>query len=178
MGVTARANLSTYRFGFVILKEVIVLLKKLFKFIIPIVLLLPIILYVAIVITNNCIADKIEKDLIKYDLPANTVLVDSISAAGKLMGSGNGMQYMGSILVSSDLTEQDISSHYGKQFDFIEVRHQETEALDFIMGHKQFKQLKDTNIDTYYSVTCWNENTTENLGDFIIFLLNLDLRAH
>ncbi len=154
------------------------MLKKLLKIIIPIILLSPIIVYVAIVITNNCIADKIEKDLIKYDLPANTVLVDSVSAAGKLVGSGNGMQYMGSILVSSDLTEQEISKHYGKQFDFIEVRHQETEALDFIMANKHFKRLKDTNVNTYYSVTCWDENTTEHFNDFIIALLDLDLRAH
>lgn len=153
-------------------------MKKLFKIIIPIVLLLPIILYIAIAVTNNCIADKIEKDLIKYDLPENTVLFDSISAAGKLVGSGNGMQYMGSILVSSDLTEQEISKYYNKQFDYIEVRRQETEALDFIMANKHFKRLKDTTVNTYYSVTCWDENTTENLNDFIIFLLNLDLRAH
>ena len=135
-------------------------MKKLFKIIIPIVLLLPIILYIAIAVTNNCIADKIEKNLIEYPLPDNTVLVDSTSKAGKLVGSGNGMQYMGSILVSSDLTEQEISEHYGKQFRFIEVTKQENATTN-----------------TYW-VTCWDENTTENLNDFIIFLLNLDLRAH
>ena len=54
-------------------------------------------------------SEKIEKDLVSYELPTNTKLVDSISVAGKLAGNGNGMQYMGSVLVVSDLSEEELN---------------------------------------------------------------------
>ena len=108
--------------------------RKIFIILLIVIIALSTIFYVAIVITNNSIADKIEKDLVSYELPTNTKLIDSLSAAGKLTGSGNGMQYMGAILVDSDLSIEALKEHYSSQFDYIEVNEQKTVNLDFIQN--------------------------------------------
>lgn len=154
------------------------MVKKLFKFIAPIIIALPIVLYIALVITNDGIARRIEKDLSKFIPPTNTVLVDSISIAGKLTGNGNGMQYMGSILVTSDLSKEELFEYYSQHFDDIEVREQETEVLDFINTRNySFKLFSDPNA-TYYSITCWDANRGGQFNDFITQLLDLDIRGH
>lgn len=155
------------------------MLKKLFKIIVPIVVVLiasPFVLYGAIVLTNNSIADKVEKQLIAYNMPDNTVFVDSVSAAGKLVGNGNGMQYMGSILVESDLNEQELKEHYGKDFDYVEVRKQENANIDFLNSDKySFNGFSAVEGKSYYSITCWGSDSS--YGGFISVLLDLDLRG-
>ena len=69
---------------------------------------------VSIPIVNNCIADNVEKELRSLPLPESTELVDSISAAGKLSGNGNGMQYLGAILVESDLSIEELTEYYAQ----------------------------------------------------------------
>lgn len=143
------------------------------------IVVLPIISYLGIVITNNIIADKIEKNLIAYELPANTKLVDSISIAGKLTGNGNGMQYMGAILVDTDLSKEELKEYYGLKFDYIEVREQETADIDFInIGNYSFNDFSSENADSYYSITCWDDSRREEFGDFISELLDFDIRGH
>ena len=68
--------------------------KRIFIILLISIIVLPVILYVGIVVINNSIADKIEKNLSVCELPKNTELIDSVSIAGKLTGNGNGMQYM------------------------------------------------------------------------------------
>ena len=103
-------------------------MKKKWFFIIPIVALLialsPIAAYFGIVAANNSIANRVEKELKSYPLPEDTLFLDSVSLAGKLVGNGNGMQYMGSILVISDLTEEELYEYYSQSFGNVEVRKQ------------------------------------------------------
>ncbi len=151
------------------------IVKKLLIIIFAIIILLPILLYASIVITNNCIADKIETDLVKYQTPAKTEIVDSISIPGKLTGNGNGMQYMGSILVKSDLSENELLNYYGSAFEFIEVREQKSAKIDFInKRNHSFNATIEEDGDTYYSITCWDSNRSEIFSDFLDF----DLRGH
>ena len=138
---------------------------------------LPIISYIGIVVTNNSIAEKIEKDLVSYELPTNTKLVDSVSVAAKLTGSGNGMQYMGAILVDSDLSKEELKEHYSSEFDYIEVNEQETVNLDFIQSVSFDADIK-LGDKTYYSIICWDDNRSEMFGDFISELLDFDIRGH
>ena len=138
---------------------------------------LPIVSYIGIVVTNNSIAEKIEKDLVSYDLPTNTKLVDSISVAGKLTGSGNGMQYMGAILVDSDLSKDALKEHYSSKFDYIEVNEQKTVNLDFIQN-VSFNADIESGDKTYYSIICWDDNRREILGNLISELLDFDIRGH
>ena len=142
-----------------------------------VIFVLPIVLYIGIVVTNNSIAEKIEKDLVSYELPINTKLVDSISVAGKLTGSGNGMQYMGAILVDSDLSKEELKEHYSSEFDYIEVNEQETVNLDFIQSVSFDADIK-LGDKTYYSIICWDDNRSEMFGDFISELLDFDIRGH
>ena len=140
-------------------------------------LVLPIISYIGIVITNNSIADKIERELVSYELPTNTKLVDSISAAAKLTGNGNGMQYMGAILVDSDLSAEELKEYYSTEFDFIEVNVQETVNLDFIQRVTFNADIKPGE-KTYYSIICWDDNRRETFGNFISELLDFDIRGY
>lgn len=129
-----------------------------------------------IVITNNIIADNIEKEIKNYALPENTEIIDSLSIAGKYTGSGNGMQYLGAILVKSELSEEEIKEHYKEKFQHIEVHKQETTELEFLdipSGHR-FKQF-DVDNGSYYCVACWG-GYIEN--DAIREILNSDLRGH
>lgn len=152
------------------------ILKRIFVILLITIIALPFITYIGIVITNNCIANEIEKDLVSYELPSNTTLVDSISVASKLTGSGNGMQYMGALLVKSDLNSTELKEYYDVNFDFVEVQKQVSPKLDFIRTIYFNAVLEPEN--TYYSIICWDSNRRELLGDFITELLDFDIRGH
>ena len=152
---------------------------KLKKWIPIFVCIILVVTYIGIITTNNYLAKKIEKDLLEYQLPANTELVDSISVTGKLTGNGNGMQYMGAILVYSDLSIEALKNHYSKQFDFIEVRVQKTANIDYIhAGNYSFNAALEAEGKTYYSVTCWDSNRLELFGEVIVRFLDLDIRGN
>ena len=138
---------------------------------------LPVISYIGIVVTNNSIANKIENDLVSYKLPINKKFVDSVSAAAKLTGNGNGMQYMGAILVDSNLSKEELKEHYSSEFDYIEVNEQETVNLEFIQT-VSFDADIETGDKTYYSIICWDDNRREVFGNFISELLDFDIRGH
>ena len=152
--------------------------KRIFLVLLILLLSLPIITYLGIVIANNRIADKIEKDLVAYQTPTNTELVDSISIAAKLTGSGNGMQYMGSILVRSDLSIDELEAYYNEGFESIDVTKQESASLDFIRPGYRFGVTIEAEDNTYYSITNWDSDREETFSDFIIMLLDFDIRGH
>ena len=154
------------------------IVKKIAVVFLVVVIVLPILAYAAIVITNNYLADTIEKELVNYSMPSNTELIDSISITGKLIGNGNGMQYMGSILVKSDLSCDELIEYYSNDFYFIEVREQKTASIDFIGPRNYSFNAKLEEDETYYSITCWDIDTTEYFGQFIIKLLDFDIRGH
>ena len=107
------------------------LFKKIIASLLVVLILLPILFYVSVVVTNNYIANRIEKNLTSYELPEDTKLIDSFSKAEKLSGNGNGMQYVGVILVESELSAGAIKAHYSQKFDFIEVNEQKNEEIRF-----------------------------------------------
>ncbi|MBR5314444.1 MAG: hypothetical protein IKU45_03405 [Clostridia bacterium] len=154
------------------------IIKRMFLILVAFLIVLPIIFYVGIVVMNNSIADRIEKDLIAYQLPQNTELVDSISIAGRLTGNGNGMQYMGAILVDSDLSEDALKKHYSSKFDYIEVIKQEKPNMDFIYSKNYSFNDFDAANNVYYSVICFDDDRREKYGDFISNLLDFDIRGH
>ena len=153
------------------------IVKKIFITLLIAIFILPVISYIGIVVTNNSIADKIEKDLVSYQLPSNTKLVDSVSAAAKLTGNGNGMQYMGAILVDSDLSKEELKEYYSSEFDFIEVNKQESAKLDYIQNVSFSEDIEMVD-KTYYSIICWDDDRREKFGDFISELLDFDIRGH
>lgn len=151
--------------------------RKIFIILLIVIIAFSTIFYLAIVITNNSIADKIEKDIVSYELPTNTKLIDSLSAAGKLTGSGNGMQYMGAILIESDLSADEIKEYYSSEFDYIEVNEQETVNLS-VLQNVSFNADIESGEKTYYSIICWDDQGREMFGDFVSKLLDFDIRGH
>ena len=77
----------------------------------------------AIPVVNNAVALGIERELKETTLPAQTELVESISVAGRY--TGKGMQYFGAVLIKSELSLEEIASHYP---DY-EVEYQLTAAI-------------------------------------------------
>lgn len=131
-------------------------LKNLLLFTPLILFLLPVIIYISIMLINNGIAYNTLKELKSIELPPNTKIEWSESKAGKLIGSGNGMQYFGSILVDSDLSENELKEYYKKHNKYIEVVPlQENNSFIITMQGNR-------NIDS----------------EFMLFLLDLDLRGH
>ena len=152
--------------------------KRIFLVLLIVIISLPFVSYSGIVVTNNWIADRIEKNLVKYQLPSETELLDSVSVAGKLTGSGNGMQYMGAILVESNLNAEELKKHYGSDFEYIEVRKQKNETLVFDHGSYSFQNLPKTQDTPCYSIICWDANRKELVGDVISEILDFDIRGH
>lgn len=152
--------------------------KRIIVTLLIIIALLPFVLYAGIFIANNIIADNVEKDLVAYQLPASTKLVDSISIAGKLTGNGNGMQYMGSILVETNLSEQELKEHYGLKDKYVQIRKQDTAKIDFLnSGAYSFSGFVEDKKESYYSITCWADKRAK-YGELVSELLDFDIRGH
>lgn len=64
---------------------------------------------------NDAVAHEVETALLDTPLPADAELVDSMSVAGKLSGNGNGMQYLGVLLIRSDETLSELQTFYSAQ---------------------------------------------------------------
>lgn len=153
-------------------------IKKTLKIFLVILALLPFAFCATIPIANNCIADKVEKKLKSYPLPTDTDLVESISVAGKLTGNGNGMQYMGAILITSDLSRQEILEYYQNEFEYIEVQEQTSPAIESIRPNSaNFNRFDFESNQTYYSVVSWG-SSSDYVNEFISNILDLDLRGH
>ncbi len=61
-------------------------------------------------VANNFIAHGIKKELEALPLPADTTLVESVSVAGKMNGSG--VQYVAALLLHSELSQQELQNYY------------------------------------------------------------------
>lgn len=61
---------------------------------------------------NNLGARAAADGLCRIPLPENTRRLDAVSAAGKLVGNGNGMQYFSAILLESSLSREELDAYY------------------------------------------------------------------
>ena len=130
--------------------------------------------YIGITIGNDCLAKRVEKDLKAYPLPSQTTLVESVCAAGKLTGNGNGMQYMGALLI----TAEDILKHYQTTFAYVDLQRQTSPTIASLhRGAVRFRKTDFTDGQPYYAVICWGSQD-DYVGEFIGGLLNGDLRGH
>lgn len=157
-------------------------MKKIKVFIIAIAIwcaLSPFLFYSAIVITNNCIANDVEKKLVKCSFPENTQIISSISVAGKMRGNGNGMQYMGSILVRSDLSKEQLLAYYNAKIDGVEVEKQKDAYIDFIHSPSRFYNVpNDMDFENCYSIIYIEYDADNYFNGLITELLNIDIRGH
>ncbi len=150
---------------------------KFLAFFICFLVLLPVLFYSTIAIVNNCIANNIEQKLVALDLPENTELTDSISIAEKLFGNGNGMQYFGAILVTSELSEEELKQHYS-QFDeevFVEIKED-----NFVISEKYNYAFSnfypDKNNYIIWRIE-YNSDKAHETENFLYDLLDMDFRG-
>lgn len=115
-------------------------------------------LLVATPFVNNYSAVKIEKRLLTLPLPEKTEYIESISKAGKMTGNGNGMQFLGAMLVQSELTLEELDAYYTtyreNQWDCI-VEMQGSPILEFI-EHGEVSFVTDISPDEgYFVIYSW-----------------------
>ena len=138
-----------------------------------ILVLLLILFLISIPMVNDFTAAQVKNRLEHLPLPENSAQVDSLSNAGKMVGNGNGMQYLGAILVQSDLSLKELESHYAKfrvnQWDCI-ITEYHGGRLEFIdIGNLHFSTELDAT-KNYYVVYSW----VSGIG----FFEEVDLRGH
>ncbi|WP_148930881.1 hypothetical protein [Paenibacillus methanolicus] len=108
-------------------------------------------------------------------LPDKNERVDAVSAARKLVGNGNGMQFFGTMLIRSELTLEQLHDYYTasrkKDRSYI-VERQAGNEIDFIdHGDLIFKELPtDEARSDYYIVYTWGSSNYP--------LSDLNLRGH
>ncbi len=131
-----------------------------------IIIAVPVILSSVIYFGNNIIAAQIVTDIESVPLPQNTQSVESTSLAGKLSGNGNGMQYIGTVLIESESSLADLKAHYAK-YGFY-VAEQKTQKIIQI-EHYTRNFSTDVSSGNYYIVYGYGTG-----NDFF----DLDLRGH
>jgi hypothetical protein len=124
----------------------------------------------AIPIVNNAIALGVEKDLKNLPLPEKTELIETTSKAGKFVGSGNGMQYFGAILIRSEKTLDELSAYYSQKLADVVVKEQNTQKIQCVEhGGLSFK-TQITATEDYYIVYLFGSGNA--------LFSELDIRGH
>ncbi|MCR5167971.1 MAG: hypothetical protein K6C13_12290 [Oscillospiraceae bacterium] len=129
-----------------------------------------------IFVINNSIAVHTMNDVRRVPLPEKTEFIEKISTAGKFTGNGNGMQYLGAILIKSELSEEKLKNHYSSYSENDRIYTVESQ------NDKRIKQAEnytlsfktDMNGDNYFIVYSYGSSGND-LADSI---LDLDIRGH
>lgn len=138
-------------------------------------ILIPILAQFGVQIANNCIAMEVEKEIKSLPLPERTNYIESISAADKLVGNGNGMQYFGAMLIKSELSLEELDTYYSvyRENNWEYVVGYQTDGVimdeNWIVGDLGFKS--DIDSDDYYIVYSWGDTDVDFLSWF-------DIRGH
>ena len=138
-------------------------------------ILIPIIVRFGVQIANNCIAMEVEKEIKSLPLPERTNYIESISAAEKLVGNGNGMQYFGAMLIKSELSLEELDTYYSvyRENDWVYLVRRQTDSVimdeNWTVGDLSFKS--DIYSDDYYVVYSWGDTD-------IVFVSWFDISGH
>ena len=91
--------------------------KKILK-VMLVIIILPVLLlallFVGSPIYNEYLLYGLSSQLKEYPLPVKTEFIELESVCGKLNGNGNGMNFCACLLVKSELSAEEIKSHYKK----------------------------------------------------------------
>ena len=136
------------------------------KILIPICVIAVLVCFVAVFIplSNDRAAENIAKQL-ESSVPADTVIIESVSKSGKLTGNGNGMQYFGAVLIKSGLTPDELSDFYSDAI----VKKQTSQKIEVAEhGQMSFETVIDG--DNYYIVYMFGNSSSP--------FAELDIRGH
>lgn len=127
---------------------------------VAIILIILLLFILSIPLVNNLCAIKVKNELENLPLPDNTEFIESVWQAGKLNGNGNGMQYLGLLLLKSELSYDEINEFYKsyrKNAWQYKIKAQETQKADIIEhGELVFSHKLDSS-QKYYIVYSWGE---------------------
>ena len=154
-------------------------MKKSFKIIIAL-FLLPLVFDVVIMLTNTIIADRVETQLLEIDLPENTQLADSMSTAQRLYGNGNGMQYIGQLLVTTELTQEELRAYYNDINEEIDVKKLDSPVISEYIPKLEFKNFDSSKNNYMIELVEFNPGTFDSYfsKNFFWKILDLDIRGH
>ena len=146
-------------------------MKKRIIIIVTIVVLFLVFL-LSIPVVNNGTAKKTAEKIKNTDIPKTSEYVESFSAAGKLVGNGNGMQYFGGILIKSELSLEELKIYYSQfaqnEWEYI-VQNQAGRNVT-VIEHGNLTLNTDIETDNYFIVYSWGDNDT--------VFDELDIRGH
>lgn len=128
---------------------------------------------IAAPIVNDNMAKKTANEFADLPLPNSTEFIEPIYKAGKLVGNGNGMQYLGAILIKSELSLEELKEYYSgyaeKEWNCIVENQIDTDVI--IMGeHTGLTFKTDIEGDNYFIVYSSGDNNT--------IFHELDIRGH
>ncbi|MBE6776146.1 MAG: hypothetical protein E7543_08165 [Ruminococcaceae bacterium] len=154
-------------------------MKKSVKIIIS-VLLIPCIFSVTVMLVNDIAANKTEKELSVFPLPEKTQLAETNSVAGKLYGNGNGMQYIGQLLVTTELTEEELYAHYSEVDEYIVIKKMDSPVISEYFPKQEFKSFDSTKNNYMVELVRYNPGTFDSYfsENFFWKLLDCDIRGH
>lgn len=122
---------------------------------------------------NDAYAKKTANELVELPLPKDTQYMESVYRAGKLVGCGNGMQYLGAILIKSELSLEELEEYYSSYAEHdweCIVENQAGADIEWIEHEGGLAFQTDVEGGDYYIVYSWGSNDTL----FDVF----DLRGH
>lgn len=126
----------------------------------------------SIPLMNNHCAYKVEKELCEAPIPEKTEIVESLCQAGKLTGNGNGMQFFGAILIWSELSLEELETHYSNyrssEWEYL-VEVQKGQSIE-VIDHGTLQFSEEVANNSYYIVYSW--------GSGIALFEELDIRGH
>ncbi len=129
-------------------------------------------LIAAIPAVNDRAAAETAERILEIQLPEATEYLESFSKAGKLTGNGNGMQYLGGILIHSRLTLEELRAYYApwaqSGWDCV-VERQTGQELPFV-EHGAVSLHTRIDGDGYFIVYSWGRGPS--------LFQELDLRGH
>lgn len=123
-------------------------------------------------VVNNISARQVANGLWKLPLPERTRRVEAVSRAGKLAGCGNGMDFLGVVLLESELTLEELDAYY-EQFQenswTCQVARQEGQSVRMV-EHGELAFKAPVTGENYYILYTW--------GNGIELFAFFDLRGH
>lgn len=127
------------------------------KIVIVVLIMSAMVFFISCPIINDYSAKDVTRDILLLPLPEKTEVIEEFSQAGKLVGNGNGMQYLGAVLIKSDLSLEAIDEHYSAyrktQWNYV-IEEQKTQNID-VIEHGIYSFKTDVSKKGYYIVYSW-----------------------
>ena len=158
-------------------------MKKRITAILAVMLALATLFSLTVLVGNNLVAKEQMKRLLSCELPNGSLLLDSASIAGKQAGNGNGMQWLGAVLIETDqrFSEEALCQWYGNQMRLDESNERiDIFAQDspYFYGHRKNRFSSGADGGFYYQISLCKSSVSGFEASFWEKLLNLDPRAH